>query len=1014
MSTTIDSLDIQISTSAGESIEKINALADALERLKNSAKFGRTINNLKKLQNALNGVENPARDVARATREVATSQNDLVNALDRSNVGIMASISNFQTFFGVLNSIVQALSGFLAQAIEWDGIQFRFGQSFGEDAQEVYDWILKINDALGINVQEFMQYSGLYASLLNGFGLAQEKVTEIAVGLTELSYDIWAFSNDRFESVEEASEAIRSAITGEIEPIRNAGIALTEASLQEFIDSTHLAGISIEKLTEAQKAEVRYAAMVDSAMSQGIIGTYAREMTTAEGAVRSLSQSFKTLTQALGSLFIPLLQAIIPYITAIVELLTEAVYWLAQLLGINIQKINWSGVSAGVGGVAASAEDAASGMGDAAKAAKKLRDYTMGFDELNVISPNTGSAGGGGGVSAGGGSGWGDGLDLESIWDNALLEQASKRVDEVKEKIKAWLPVIATVTGLIAALAAHHAWPKILEWVDKIKVFFSPVKEAFKKAKDWVKAIATAFGQWRQGLLPVQQLLEKIFGSKAVSVISKFKTAISGIGLSTLAVIIAAVASVAYFLYENWEKVTEAVKKFFKENIAPKLDEIKGHFDNVKKSIEPLIDIVKELVKEVKKFLKSDGWKTIKDVISDVFEVIGGVIFAAVTGQIAGAFNALVGMVENVAQVFSGFVEIISGVIEFIAALFGKGDINKAWERIWKGVVDVISGLWGLVMKPLEDFVKGSEDWFNKLSEELVGKTVPEMINAIVDWFASLPTKILKPLKTFTDNVAKTVKDMWSSIKSWFNSNVAPKFTIEYWRTKFNNISKALREKLNEVKDGATEKWNALKKWFNDNVAPKFTVNYWKSQFDSIRSALGSKLDEAWGKVKDFFSYEKWKNKVAEAIRALKDNFKIPELPKIRLSWEYDPTASTVKRIIAKALGLEGWPKLKWSAYAAGGFPLPGEYFVARESGPELVGRIGNRSAVANNDQIVAAVSQGVYQAVVAAMSNSQSSDSDRSIVVYLDGKQIHSSVKKRDAQRGIDIMGNQLGYTFG
>lgn len=69
--------------------------------------------------------------------------------------------------------------------------------------------------------------------------------------------------------------------------------------------------------------------------------------------------------------------------------------------------------------------------------------------------------------------------------------------------------------------------------------------------------------------------------------------------------------------------------------------------------------------------------------------------------------------------------------------------------------------------------------------------------------------------------------------------------------------------------------------------------------------------------------------------------------------------------------GSNGTASITFSAYAAGGFPAEGEMFVAREAGPELVGSIGNRTAVANNDQIVDAVSQGVYSAVVQAMSQS-------------------------------------------
>ena len=49
--------------------------------------------------------------------------------------------------------------------------------------------------------------------------------------------------------------------------------------------------------------------------------------------------------------------------------------------------------------------------------------------------------------------------------------------------------------------------------------------------------------------------------------------------------------------------------------------------------------------------------------------------------------------------------------------------------------------------------------------------------------------------------------------------------------------------------------------------------------------------------------------------------------------------------------------------YATGGFPDHGEMFIAREAGPELVGRIGNRTAVANNDQIVQGITYGVSNA---------------------------------------------------
>ena len=158
-----------------------------------------------------------------------------------------------------------------------------------------------------------------------------------------------------------------------------AGIALTEASMQEYLDSLGMAHIRMANLSEAQKAQVRYAVMVNSAMNQGIVGTYAREMHTAEGAVRTLSQQMKTLGQAIGSIFIPILSAVIPWISAFVSVLYDAIAAVAAFFNIPFFEIAWGdstkGMSGGLGEVADAADNASSALGGAGAAAKKLKDY---------------------------------------------------------------------------------------------------------------------------------------------------------------------------------------------------------------------------------------------------------------------------------------------------------------------------------------------------------------------------------------------------------------------------------------------------------------------------------------------------------------------------------------------------------------------------------------------------------------------------------------------------------------
>ena len=99
------------------------------------------------------------------------------------------------------------------------------------------------------------------------------------------------------------------------------------------------------------------------------------------------------------------------------------------------------------------------------------------------------------------------------------------------------------------------------------------------------------------------------------------------------------------------------------------------------------------------------------------------------------------------------------------------------------------------------------------------------------------------------------------------------------------------------------------------------------------------------------------------------------------------------------------------NGYASGGYPTVGQLFLARESGPEMVGSIGGRTAVANNDQIVEAVAAGVYQAVLSAQGNSDGGG-NMQVAVYLDGKQIESSVRSTQQKRGAVIAtGGILNY---
>lgn len=1102
-----------------------------------------------------------------ANNKAAASQGAFGNKLDATHINLAAIISNVQSYVGAIKQVIQTISQFLAQAIEWDGVQARFGRAFGDNADEALATVDKITESLKINKQEFMKYSSLFAEMLTGFGVNQKDAGKMAFGYTELAYDIWAAYNDVYKTLDGedgAIAAVRSAIAGEVEPIRRAGFTIVDSQLA-VTAAMYDVEYSTQKATEAQKSYLRYLTMVQQAADRKIIGVYAAEMQTAEGAVRTLTQQMKGLKQALGSLFIPLMQVIVPWMSAFVELLTDAIAAVASFFGIPFFEIDWSRGS--LAEVAEGANDSESALNGAADAAKKLKDYTMGFDELNVIKPNTDD----GGSNAGGGAGW-DGLPIDDIWDETIFAQAKDQIDEIKEKLKPILTIAASIG------AVFLAW--------RLTKSFLTALSSVKTTLDTVKLVASAlFG--KKG---ASSALALLVSPKAASAVSKLSTGLASLGGGSVAVglgVVAAIAAAVVALIAGLVKVYKESENFrnglraigdgiswLSDKIGEKFDWVKekiGEFgQKVKESLSgiipdgvwdmleafelswgdlllrispPIFGIVQaikligyaasdslepvslfgegiseatkekvepfiEKMDELDRTLKTLDWsnaivddsdltsisnklKTISDIIvseldSDKNEALANIDplreamseekFAALQAKIEESYSA---QKKSVLDGETRINEILAKASEESRAITDEEAAEI--ERIRLGMMN--TGIRylsesetesNLILQRLKDnstqlsaeqaseiiknalaakneTVKAAEEQYDSILMEAqrlldtgtINKNEYDEIvraaeSARDDSVAAAETQyesILSTAKTqmgeyakyideetgeiksnwdlFCEDVSDRWNQAWTDIKDWWNRNIAPFFTKKFWADKFDSVRAAISEKLDAAKKVVSDKWADIKKWWNTNVAPKFTKAYWQEKFDAIRSSIKTKLDEAWKEVKDFFSASKWREKVEEAIKSIKDSFKMPTLPKIELSWEYDPNAGGVKEIIAKALGLDGWPSLKWSTYKTGGFPDMGQMFIANEAGPELIGKIGNRNAVVNNDQIVAAVSDGVYAAVVSAMSAYAGQNNAQEINVYLDGRQITASVEKHQRSRGATLMTGGTAYGY-
>lgn len=166
----------------------------------------------------------------------------------------------------------------------------------------------------------------------------------------------------------------------------------------------------------------------------------------------------------------------------------------------------------------------------------------------------------------------------------------------------------------------------------------------------------------------------------------------------------------------------------------------------------------------------------------------------------------------------------------------------------------------------------------------------------------------------------------WDEIKAWASG------IPEWWRTNVTEPTKSFFSSL----------------WGNITASAK-------NKFDELVASGKNKLDE----LKNLFT--NWK----ASIKTPHFEWTTTQLPPS--DWKYK---------ILDALSLPTQiPKLNVQWYASGGFPKAGELFIAREAGPELVGSMGGKTTVANNQQIT----DGIYRAVLQAMREARSGESSAS-----------------------------------
>ena len=299
-----------------------------------------------------------------------------------------------------------------------------FNNAMGELSGQATELINKMESLLGIDPTEAMTNIATIQSLATSFGLASDKAYILSKNLTQLAYDESSYWN---KDTATTFTAIASAISGELEPIRRLGVDLSQARLQQELLALGF-NKQVSSLSQADKAVLRYIAIMKQ--TTNIQGNLAQTISSPANMVRILKSEISQLAKAVGQLLYPAFKAILPVLIAAVDLIKEFVVSLASVFGQKIEFTDFSKTQKDIGGVANAMDDTADATKAAAKAAK---DYTMGFDELNIIDPsqNSGSSGSGGGGAAGNLLG-----DVDLSQYDMFKDYAGSAVDEIKAKLK--------------------------------------------------------------------------------------------------------------------------------------------------------------------------------------------------------------------------------------------------------------------------------------------------------------------------------------------------------------------------------------------------------------------------------------------------------------------------------------------------------------------------------------------------------------------------------------------------
>ena len=879
--------------------------------------------------------------------------------------------------------------------------------TFGSMSGRVDAFAKDAAKAFGLSETMAKKYMGTYGAMAKSFGITGKAGYDMSAAITGLTGDVASFYN---LSQDEAYTKLKSIFTGETESLKDLGVVMTQTALDQYAMNNGF-GKTTAKMTEQEKVMLRYR-FVMSQLSDAS-GDFARTSGSWANQVRILSLQFDALRATIGQGLINAFTPVIQVINTILEKLqTLAAYFKAFTAAI------FGDASGGGAGNMADSMDSAAGssgniadnMGSAANSAKEMNRQLAKFDELNNLSSNRNSGGGSGGGGGGGILG-----DLDLGMDNVQAQAdliSSKIIDAFK--VGDYYSVGAYIGAAITDSLRKINWNEAYEsargfgrgFAQFLNGLISPdlfweVGHSIGGALNTALYAALEFGKdfdWSNFGLSVASGINGFFSTFDFSALG---SAASVFVIGLLDTIATALENTDWFMVGqkigeflaalDWDTILAKSGRVIVDAISAGIKLFAGFTDAA--PIEAAIiasiagfkfvGIAGIIAKGILKSIASTGITlsgiklaltglTIGYIGGPAFEVIGNEIVDKLDAIISELFGQSVddalgeGLLIAVSAGFGALAGPVGALVGGIIGLILDGIRGGEWAtKFWKGFGDTLFN-WSFsksllgTAKEFFDKAFSSDNFIDfgvniiagiasgltaglSFLVEPIADLLTWIVNRICDIFGiHSPAKEMEPygqyiLEGIIEGFRATFGEWTASLNEWYNQHIAPWFTVQKWSDLYNTIKSSLKTKWDET----VLQWKTdIQSWWDNHVTKWFTKEKWTSGLTGIKEGFKAAFDAAVDAAKQIWNdFAKWLNE--------------------KLTFTIDPIT-----VMGKTVYEGGEISLgKIPTFASGGFPDKGQLFLASEAGPELVGRMGGRTAVANKDQITDGIATAVYAA---------------------------------------------------